>query len=84
MYEYENKNGNYLRNVGSRGSSNVLVSFPCFLAFPIPALSAHQCQTTLEQETTNEEIAQVYLELLSEAQGLLKEQMISLCMKASS
>lgn len=42
---------------------------PCHFAFPIPALSAHQCQTALEQETTDEEIAQVQLELLSEDQG---------------
>lgn len=42
---------------------------------------AYQCQTTLEQETTNEEIAQVDLELLSEALGLSKEQM---CMKVCS
>lgn len=81
MCAHENENGNYLRNVGSGGSSNVLVSFPCLLAFPIPALSAYQCQTALEQETTNEEIAQADLELLSEALGLSKEQM---CMKASS
>lgn len=44
--------------------------FPCHFAFPIPALSAYQCQTALEQETTNEEIAQVQLELLSQDQGL--------------
>lgn len=44
--------------------------FPCHFAFPIPALSAYQCQTALEQETTNEEIAQVQLELLSQDQDL--------------
>lgn len=43
---------------------------PCDFAFPIPALSAYQCQIALEQETTNEEIAQVQLELLSQDQGL--------------
>lgn len=36
---------------------------PCHFAFPIPALSAYQGQIALEQETTDEEIAQVQLEI---------------------
>lgn len=57
--------------VGDPQMSQVL---PCHFAFPIPALSAYQSQTALEQETTNEAIAQAQLELLSQDQGLEKQQ----------
>lgn len=53
--------------VGDPQTSPVL---PCHFAFLIPALSAYQSQTALEQETTNEAIAQAQLELLSQDQGL--------------
>lgn len=52
------------------GDPQMFLYLPCHFVFPIPALPAYQCQTALEQETTNEEIAQLQLELLSQDQGL--------------
>lgn len=52
------------------GDPQMFLYLPCHFAFPIPALPAYQCQTALEQETTNEEIAQLQSELLSQDQGL--------------
>lgn len=45
------------------GGPQLFQVLPCHFAFPIPALSAYQGQIALEQETTNEEIAQVQLGL---------------------
>lgn len=63
--EHENKHGSYSRNVRSQGILKCLIF--CLVILPSPFLpslhTSYQCQTALDQETTNEEIAQVQLEL---------------------
>lgn len=45
------------------GGPQLFQTLPRYFAFPIPALSAYQGKTALEQETANEEVAQVQLQL---------------------